>query len=287
MDLVAHYKQQFRWRDWARAMAALPDLSGQVVLDLGCGIGDQAELLVARGAKVRGFDSNGEVVAAARSRGLSDAEFEQADLRALPGIGAPVDGIWCSFAAAYFPRLGPVLSSWAGHLREGGWIALTEIDDLFGHSPLGRRAAERFEAYAYEALQADRYDFFMGRRLQEVLMGTGFTVAKAFSLPDSELSFDGRVTPDVLAAWQTRLDGMRLFRESCGAEYAAVRDEFLACLAAPEHKSQARVQFVLARKGRAGEPGAAPNSRPPQQLPASPEVQTPDSQRTPSSGGCG
>ena len=252
MDLAAYYKQQFRWRDWARAMGALADLSGQVVLDLGCGMGDQAELLIARGAKVRGFDLNGEVVAAARSRGLSDAEFEQADLRALPDVGAPADGIWCSFATAYFPCLGPVLSSWAGHLRDGGWIGLTEIDDLFGHTPLGRRAAKRFEAYAYEALQADRYDFFMGRRLEEVLMGSGFTVEEAFSLPDSELSFDGPATPDVLAAWRTRLYGMRLFRDACGAEYTVVRDEFLECLAAPEHKSQARVQFVLARKGRVG-----------------------------------
>ncbi len=32
---------------------------------------------------------------------------------------------------------------------------------------------------------------------------------------------------------------------------------------------------------------APPNSRPPSELPRSPEVQTPDSQRTPSSGGCG
>jgi hypothetical protein len=35
------------------------------------------------------------------------------------------------------------------------------------------------------------------------------------------------------------------------------------------------------------EQDAAPNSRPPSQLPASPEVQSSDSQRTPSSGGCG
>lgn len=286
MDLIAYYKRQRRWRDWARAFNALPDLSGQVVLDLGCGIGDQAELLVARGAKVRGFDSHAGLLAAARSRGLSDATFEEADIRALPGIDAPVDGIWCSFAAAYFPCLGPVLSSWAGHLRERGWIALTEIDDLFGHIPLGRRAAERFEAYAHEALQAGRYDFFMGRRLEEVLTKAGFTVEKTFSLPDSELSFDGPAPPDVLVAWQTRLDGMRLFREACGAEYVGIRDEFLACLAAPEHKSRARVQFVLARKGRRGEPAAAPCSRPPRQLSGPPDVQSSDSLRTPSSGGC-
>src|SRR5262245_13500530 len=205
MDLAAYYKQQFRWRDWARAMRALPDLSGQVVLDLGCGIGDQAELLIARGAKVRGFDLNGEVVAGARSRCLADAAFEQADLRALPDTGAPADGIWSSFAAAFFPRLGPVLSSWAGHLRDGGWIALTEIDNMFGHTPLGRRTAERFEAYASEALRADRYDFFMGRRLEEILVASGFTVEEAFSLLDSELSFDGPATPEVLAAWRSRL----------------------------------------------------------------------------------
>jgi hypothetical protein len=35
------------------------------------------------------------------------------------------------------------------------------------------------------------------------------------------------------------------------------------------------------------EQDAAPNSRPPSQLPSSPQVQSSDSQRTPSSGGCG
>jgi hypothetical protein len=35
------------------------------------------------------------------------------------------------------------------------------------------------------------------------------------------------------------------------------------------------------------EPGATPNSRPPSQLPSVPEVQSSDSRRTPSSGGCG
>jgi hypothetical protein len=38
---------------------------------------------------------------------------------------------------------------------------------------------------------------------------------------------------------------------------------------------------------RIAEPGAAPNSRPPSQLATSPEAQTPDSLRTPPSGGCG
>ena len=40
-------------------------------------------------------------------------------------------------------------------------------------------------------------------------------------------------------------------------------------------------------KCRKGEQDGAPNSRPPSQLPASPEIRSPDSLRTSSSGGCG
>lgn len=50
----------------------------------------------------------------------------------------------------------------------------------------------------------------------------------------------------------------------------------------------ARPYFDRARRlARRGEQDAPPNSRPPSQLPTSPEVQSSDSQRTPSSGGCG
>lgn len=38
---------------------------------------------------------------------------------------------------------------------------------------------------------------------------------------------------------------------------------------------------------KTAQPGAPPNSRPPCQLPTSPDVQTPDSLRMPPSGGCG
>jgi hypothetical protein len=56
---------------------------------------------------------------------------------------------------------------------------------------------------------------------------------------------------------------------------------------APERRQEFD-QFVSAvRKAMSVEQDAAPNSRQPSQLPASPEVQSPDSQRTPSSGGCG
>src|SRR5690242_11886921 len=137
MSLASEYKRQFSWRDWSTALGAVPLVPGQIVLDLGCGVGDQAAELVARGVRVIGIDSNEELLAAARSRGLENAEFRNHDLCALPDLGVLADGVWCSFAAAYLPSLRTMLESWKRHLRPGGWIALTEIDDLFGHEPLG------------------------------------------------------------------------------------------------------------------------------------------------------
>lgn len=48
-----------------------------------------------------------------------------------------------------------------------------------------------------------------------------------------------------------------------------------------------RIQMVTITRRKIAEPAAAPNSRPPSQVPSAPENQSSDSLRTPSSGGCG
>lgn len=47
------------------------------------------------------------------------------------------------------------------------------------------------------------------------------------------------------------------------------------------------LHILITRRKTNAEPGAAPNRRPPSQLPSSPRVPTPDPLRTSSSGGCG
>jgi len=47
MNLAEEYRRQFEWRSWPDLVAALPPLDGATVLDLGCGVGDQAALLEA------------------------------------------------------------------------------------------------------------------------------------------------------------------------------------------------------------------------------------------------
>lgn len=247
MTLAREYRRQLPWRDWPRVLDALPLVPGQLVLDLGCAVGDQTAALVARGARVIGVDRNEELLAEARSRS-PDAELRLLDLRTLPDLGVVADGIWSSLTVAYFPDLPPVLESWARHLRPGGWIALTEIDDLWAHEPLDAEARGLLDAYAQEALAAGRYDFRMGRRLGAHLEACGFTVRTTMVLEDRELSFVGPAPAEILEAWSARLDRLTRLQDLCGERFANVRSEILRCLASPHHRCAAKVICCIAER---------------------------------------
>lgn len=248
MSLSSDYKRQLAWRDWPSIFESLPPLRGETVLDLGCGVGDQAAEFVARGARVIGIDMNEELLREAEPRRLAQAEFRWGDLRTPLDLGVAVDGLWCSFTAAYFPDLPAALALWGRHLRPGGWVALTDVDDLFGHEPLGTRTKSLFEAYARDAFAANRYDFNMGRKLRGHLEGSGFTVSKMLTLEDQELSFAGPAPAEVVDAWRTRFDRMKLLRDFCGLEFEQLREEFLGCLTHAEHRSLAKVYCCIATK---------------------------------------
>lgn len=255
MTFVAEYRRQFVWRAWPTVFAALPSFEGQLVLDLGCGVGDLAAELAARGARVLACDLNEELIDEGRKlHPTKQIDFRVCDLRAVPDVG-PFDGLWCSFGAAYFPGLDEWLRRWTTNLKPGGWLALTEVDDLFGHEPLTPGTAALLDAYAQEALQAKRYDFQMGRKVQGVVERAGFRVQRLLELDDRELSFAGAAEPAVLEAWRKRLERMTLLQRFCGASFAALRDEFLACLASPLHRSRSRVICCIAT--RAPEPNEA------------------------------
>src|SRR5262245_19170156 len=235
MSLTNEYKRQFGWRAWPTILDALPLAQGQIVLDLGCGVGDLAAELVNRGSCVIGVDAHEELLLEARSRRLSNAEFRMADLRSLPDLELAADGIWCSFTAAYFPDLPKVLLAWATNLKVGGWIAVTEIDDLFGHEPLSVQTKQLFRDYAENDLAADRYDFFMGRKLPGYLETSRFAVSKVLIVKDQEFSFSGPARPEVLDAWRARFNRMSLLRDFCGKNFEQVQKEFLSCLMRVDH----------------------------------------------------
>lgn len=247
MNLGEQYTRQFELRSWQEIFDSLPEVRASLVLDLGCAIGDQSAELVARGARVIGLDADEALLATAAARGLANAEFRRADLRAPIELETRVDGIWASFTAAYFPDLTPRLEEWKRHLKPGGWIALTEIDDLFGHQPMSSETQLTLDSFASEALTSGRYDFRMGRKLSSHLESAGFTVQRLVSVPDRELSFEGAAEPKVLAAWIARLERMASLQRFCGADFPKVRAELLGALSSAEHRSKAVVYSCLAR----------------------------------------
>ena len=247
MGIAESYTRQYAWRSWPIILRALPELHGQRVLDLGCGVGDLAVDLSTRGAHVLGVDINEELIDFARERCIANTEFRVADLRTFNDPSLRVDGIWSSFTAAYFPSFRGTVTSWVEHLQPSGWLAVTEVDDLFGHQPISSRTDDLLNRYAEDSIEHSRYDFRMGRRMAGELREIGLTVTHEFAVPDSELSFSGRAAPEVLDAWRNRFDRMSLLRDFCGAEFESVRDDFLNCLNRDDHQCTAKVQCCIAK----------------------------------------
>jgi hypothetical protein len=144
-----------------------------------------------------------------------------------------------------FPDLPAVIPEWTRHLKQGGWIALVEVDDLFGHEPLEDRARTLLESYACDSLATGRYDFNMGRKLKGHLQQSGFEVTKEFTLVDLELSFDGPARQDVVDAWRNRFKRMKLLRDFCGQSTDELEYEFLNCLIRGDHRSRAKVYCCI------------------------------------------
>jgi trans-aconitate methyltransferase len=250
--LGEQYRRQYAWRSWSVVYESLGDLRGQTVLDLGCGPGDQAADLAARGATVVGIDLDETLLATARSRRIPGASFVKADITDPRTFrGRKVDGIWISFAAAYVTSIDAALALWSAALSSGGWLAITEVDDLFGHEPLNPAHRALILSYYQDALDNGRYDFCLRHRLRRQLAAASWQVTLDRDVTDAELSFDGPATHDILEAWTLRLSRMQLLASHFGPDWPDFRAEFLASLSAPQHRSLSTVWSVLARPAAA------------------------------------
>jgi ubiquinone/menaquinone biosynthesis C-methylase UbiE len=238
MSLLEEYKRQFAWRDWQTVLSKCPLVPGQRVLDLGCGPGDMSAELAARGALVTGVDADAELLAAARRR-FPTGRFENQDLTNLQLPENSFDGLWSSFAAAYFTDFENVLPSWRKFLTSDVWMCVVEIDDLLGHEPLSEEMQKLIDAFYADAFAAKRYDFKAGRKLRPILRRAEFAVEE-IELADQEFSFKGAAQPEVLQAWRDRFNRMGGLKRFLGGKYPQFAEEFLACLSSEDHHARCR-----------------------------------------------
>lgn len=251
MTLADQYRAQAAWRNWPQYLARLPLAPAQRVLDIGCGTGEVAALLAGQVAEVVGIDHDPALLAFARKSALGNCRFVHAGASdfTVPG-GAPVDGIWSSFLAAYFPNLSPLLAYWKRCLKPGGWLALVEIDAMLaGHGPLPADVRNDLVAFGERARAGGSYDFDMGRRLAKFASSAGFRIEAEFAFDDAELAFHGPAAPEVETAWRQRFERMSGLKRFLGdARFAEVQEAFLASLVSGSHACEARVVLVVARQ---------------------------------------
>ncbi len=111
-------------------LAALPDLSGASVLDVGCGSGFYSRLFARRGAsRVHGVDASAPMIAQARDierRENLGISYDVCDAGALPVLGAfdVVTAIWLVGYAETTERLGRMLGTLHANLTEGGTLVV-------------------------------------------------------------------------------------------------------------------------------------------------------------------
>ncbi len=167
--MVEIASRQYHWRRWSDVYPYLGNLSGAQVVDLGCDIGDQARDLSRLGAHVFGVDGNQDAIDHAKSRGIPRARFVCCDITDIKDTELKSDGVWTSFTAAYFPRFDVLTRSIDSVLKPGGWLAITEVDDLFGHEPLHSRWSALIEKYYARSIEEGIHRFQSHAHVLEVL----------------------------------------------------------------------------------------------------------------------
>ena len=245
-SLSAQYKKQYKWRDWATVFKLMPSLNKLTILDLGCGIGDQTALLSQRGASVIGIDQDSELLEQARKKNILNSKFIEANIADLSKLDLPkVNGIWCSFTTAYFPHVEQPLKSWLKHLKPGGWLAVTEMSGLLNHSPLSIQTQSAIQSFYQLLFDKNLYDFNMGKNFEKAINALSLKLKQRILLEDKELSQNGKLSKDVIEAWENRLERMKGLQNYLGDKYNGFKEEFIACLNRKDHISNCSVYFYL------------------------------------------
>lgn len=251
MKITDEYKRQANWRNWETYLDCLPIEKEHTVLDLGCGIGNVSKLLAKKSSKVIGIDFNQKLLETAELENKeTNITFIKNDLKKIEKVvNEPIDGIWSSFTVAYIPDFTAILQKWIRLLKPNGWIALVEIDDLFGHSPINSTTRISFTKYYDRQLKKGIYDFKMGGKLRQFIKNEGLTITHEENKFDKELSFSGPADPIIYSAWNNRLTRMFALKDFLGEkEYLNLKSDFLNSLKDRNHSCEAKVKYIIAKK---------------------------------------
>lgn len=250
MSLKTEYENQQKYRNWSLIVDKLPIKSDHVVAELGCGTGSFAEVLSKKIKEVIAIDWNQNLLEILQNKKIENITILQKDISNLNYIPKQVDGIFSSFAIAYFPnKMEQILKNWFDKLKNGGWVAIIEIDDLLrGHTPLSKETLNKLEIFEDKTRNNGIYDFRAGRKISLILKDLGMEILLDEDLEDSELTDSGILSDEIYTMWENRLNRLSFDKFFQKNEIESIKADFLSLLKSAKHINQTKVKFIIAKK---------------------------------------
>jgi SAM-dependent methyltransferase len=153
--------------------------AGEVVLEVGCGVGAQTLTLATRSpdarfvALDRSLESISRATAKVQAAGLTNVEFQHADLFSLPFGPDSFDHVFVCYVLEHLGRPADALELLVRVLRPGGSITVIEGDHGSAFFHPDSAAAHRAIDCQIELQHAAGGNPLIGRQLYPLLMGAG------------------------------------------------------------------------------------------------------------------
>ena len=157
---------------------------GSHVLEAGCGVGAQTIALARRspGAWFTSIDLSSESIAQARrtadSAGITNVEFRQADIFALPFEAGSFGHVFVCFVLEHLARPGDALVTLRRRLKPGGTITVIEGDHGSTYFHPDSRSAHAAIQCQVELQHRAGGDALIGRQLYPLLVSAGFDAVR-------------------------------------------------------------------------------------------------------------
>ncbi len=211
--------------------------AGACVLEAGCGNGAQTVPLARNspGARIVSVDISPESLAEAEAKttraGLSNVEFRQGDILALPFERESFDHVFVCFVLEHLPRPTEALLALRTLIRPGGTITVIEGDHGSAYFHPDSEAAHVAIHCQVQLQRAAGGNALIGRELYPLLVGAGF---------DSV-----RVSPRMVYVDSSRPDLVEGFtKKTFTAMIEGVREKAIAAGIAEPHVFDAGVQAL-------------------------------------------
>jgi len=158
--------------------------SGSVVLEAGCGVGAQTVTLAQRspGARFTSVDVSADSLAEAKSTteaaGLTNVQFQQADIFALPFASESFDHVFVCFVLEHLSRPVEALAILNRLLRPGGTMTVIEGDHGSTYFHPDSSAAHRAIQCLVELQRLAGGNALIGRQLYPLMVEAGLQAVR-------------------------------------------------------------------------------------------------------------